>query len=318
MNKLNICILGGTGFIGRSLSLRLVEAGHRVNIITRQRERHRDLLVLPTLQLISADPHNSAVLRQEFRKQDVVINLVGILNERGRSGHGFERVHVELPRKVVDACRAANVPRLLHMSSLNADVQGGVSAAGGGTPGAASAPSHYLRTKALGEQIVHAAGEDIAVTSFRPAAVFGARDRFTNRFAHLLRVTPFIFPLACPDARLQPVYVEDVVRAFIAALSNQKTHGQAYNLCGPQVYRLREVVAYIAGVIGVRRRIIGLGGRLSRLQAVFSEFLPGKPFSLDNYRSLQRDGVCADGFPALFNVRPVALEEIAPAYLGAS
>lgn len=299
MNKLKICILGGTGFVGRSLSARLVEAGHLINIITRHRDRHRDLLVLPTLQLISGDPHNTAVLRQEFRNMDVVINLTGILNERGRSGRGFERVHAELPRKVVDACRSEGVPRLLHMSSLNASV---------------SAPSHYLRTKGLGEEIVHAA-KDLAVTSFRPSVIFGPRDGFTNRFSRLLRVIPFFFPLACPNARLQPVYVEDVVQAFIASLDNQKTHGQHYNLCGPQVYRLYEIVAYLADVLGVRRRIVQLGDSLSHLQAMLLEFVPNKPFSLDNYRSLQLDSVCTDGFPKVFNIQPARLEEIVPTYL---
>jgi NADH dehydrogenase len=299
MVRRTICILGGTGFVGRSLTARLAAADHDLRILTRRRERHRDLLVLPGVQLIEADVHDPAVLVREFRGCDAVINLVGILNERGHRGAGFERAHVALPGKVVEACRAAGVPRLLHMSALGAALDG---------------PSHYQRTKALGEALVHAAS-DLVVTSFRPSVMFGPHDNFTNRFARLLRRMPIVFPLACPNARLQPVYVEDVVSAFVVALDDSRTHGQGYELCGPQVYTLHELVAYIGELIGVRRRIWGLGDRLSWLQAATMELVPGKPFSLDNYRSLSRDNVCHAGFPTLFKVQPARLESIAPAYL---
>ncbi len=219
MARHSICILGGTGFVGRSLAARLAAAGHDLRIPTRRRERHRDLLVLPGVQLIEADVHDPAVLAREFRGCDTVVNLVGILNERGHRGAGFERAHVALPDKVIEACRATGVPRLLHMSALGAAIDG---------------PSHYQRTKARGEALVHAA-RDLAVTSFRPSVIFGPHDNFTNRFARLLRRVPVVFPLACPDARLQPVFVEDVVSAYVAALDDSRTHGQGYELCGPQV-----------------------------------------------------------------------------------
>ncbi|HLF23078.1 MAG TPA: NAD-dependent epimerase/dehydratase family protein, partial [Burkholderiales bacterium] len=191
---------------------------------------------------------------------------------------------------------------LLHMSALNA---------------ALDAPSHYLRTKAMGEDTVHrAAGADFHVTSFRPSVIFGPRDSFINRFADLLKLAPFVFPLACPEARFQPVYVEDVVRTFVAALDNHKTFGSRYALCGPKVYRLREIVEYIARLLGLRTRIVGLNDALSLLQAAMLELFPGKPFSLDNYRSLQVDSVCRDGFPTVFGITPTALESVAPSYLG--
>jgi NADH dehydrogenase len=300
--KLKICLLGGTGFVGRSLARRLVELGHEVCVITRRRERKkRVLLVLPTLRMVEGDVHNPALLRQQFEGMDAVVNVIGILNERGRKGKGFERVHVELPRKVVNACREVGVRRLLHMSALHA---------------AADAPSYYLRTKARGEEVVHSVeNTGFHVTSFRPSVIFGPQDSFINRFAQLLRLSPVFFPLACPRSRFQPVYVEDVVSAFVQSLGNHHTFGQRYDLCGPKVYSLQELVSYVAAQIGVRRKIIGLNDRLSRLQAACFELVPGKPFSLDNYRSLQVDSVCDKGFPEIFGIEPSALESIVPTYL---
>src|SRR3990170_4299905 len=296
-----LCLLGGTGFVGRQLSARLSEAGHDIDILTRHRERQRELLVLPTVRLVEGDVHAAGFLRRQFEGKDTVINLVGILNEKGRSGKGFTRAHAELPEKIVQACRETGVPRLLHMSALHA---------------ARMAPSHYLRTKALGEEAVHRAeNPDFHVTSFRPSVIFGPGDGFLNRFAGLLRLTPGVFPLACPQARFQPVYVEDVVRAFVESLDNHKTFGQRYDLCGPKVYTLREIVEYVARLVGKRVYIVGLNDALSYLQAATLEFVPGKPFSLDNYRSLKVDSVCEQGFPAVFGIAPASFEEIAPGYL---
>jgi uncharacterized protein YbjT (DUF2867 family) len=301
MNRTRIVVLGGTGFIGRSLCERLVSAGHEVRILTRHRERHRNLLVLPTAQVIEADVHDPVVLRREFQGQHVVVNLVGILNESGWDGKGFERAHVELAAKVVQACRQNGVTRLLHMSALHASPDG---------------PSHYLRSKGRGEQIVHAAESNtLHVTSFRPSVIFGPRDSFTNRFAKLLQQVPIVFPLACPDARLQPVYVEDVVRAFEFALDRQATFGQRYNLCGPQVYSLREIVTWLARQLGLKRQILPLNNALSILQAAVLQFAPGRPFTLDNYRSLQVASVCEANFPAIFGISPSRFEDVLPNFI---
>ncbi len=296
-----ICLLGGTGFVGRRLSARLSEAGHDVLILTRHRERHRDLLVLPTATMVEGDVHDPAFLRGQFEGRDCVVNLVGILNEQGRDGRGFARVHAELPEKIAQACGPAGVTRLLHMSALHAS---------------AAAPSHYLRTKAQGEDAVHrAASADFHVTSFRPSVIFGPGDGFLNRFAALLRLAPGVFPLACPDSRFQPVYVEDVVGAFAQSLDSHKTFGGRYDLCGPKTYTLREIVAYVAKLLDKPVCLIGLNDALSYLQAAALEFVPGKPFSLDNYRSLKIDSVCDQDFPEVFGITPVSLEEIAPDYL---
>jgi len=287
-------MLGGTGFVGRHLVSRLAEQRLPIKVLTRRRERHRALLVLPTVKLIEADVHDPAQLHQHFQGCDTIINLVGILNEKGHDGAGFTHVHLELARKVVSACRTGRVRRLLHMSAL----------------GANAGPSHYLRTKGAAENYVHAnAGKGIRVTSFRPSVIFGPDDSFINRFATLLKLSP-VMPLACPNARFAPVYVGDVVEAFARSLRDESTYGKRLDLCGPREYTLKEIVEYTAKVMGVKRLVIGLPDSLSRLLAMVLEHVPGKPFSLDNYRSLSRDSVCK-GDPC-----PTGLESVVPLYLG--
>ncbi len=296
MGKQEICVLGGTGFVGRHLVNRLAEQGLQVKVLTRRRERHRALLVLPTVKLIEADVHNSAQLQHHFQGCDAVINLVGILNEEGHDGSGFKRVHVELAHKIIKACQDQRVQRLLHMSALSAHA----------TQGA----SFYLRTKGEAEDYMHAnAGESLNVTSFRPSVIFGPDDRFINRFAGLLKLAP-ILPMACPNARFAPVYVGDVADAFAAALNDPSTYGRRYDLCGPREYTLKALVQYTAKLMGVKRLVIGLPDRLSRLQASILEYVPGKPLSLDNYRSLTQDSVCRDGERC-----PTTLESIVTEYL---
>src|SRR5690606_1071943 len=192
--------------------------------------------------------------------------------------------------------------RLLHMSALGA---------------APDAPSEYLRTKAAGEEAAHAGAPDVRVTSFRPSTIFGPRDRFINRFAGLLKLAPGVFPLACADTRFQPVYVEDVARAFVASLEAYRTYGARYDLCGPKVYRLRDIVAYVAALEQRRTRVLALGERLSRLQAAVLEYAPGKPFSRDNYLSLTVDSVCrgTNALAEVFGIAPTPLERIVPGYI---
>ncbi len=298
MNMQGVCILGGTGFVGRHLIYRLAERGYRVRVLTRRRECHRDLLVLPSLELIEADIHDPQVLAQHFAGCEAVINLVGILNEKGHNGHGFYRVHVELTHKIADACHKQNIKRLLHMSALNADARQGL--------------SFYLRSKGQGEDFLHNA-QNLHVTSFRPSVIFGPEDSFFNRFAKLLKIAPWLFPLACPNARFAPVYVDDVAQAFAHALQDRHSFGRRYDLCGPHTYTLKQLVEYTASVIGVRRRVIGLSDFLSRWQARIFEYLPGKPFSWDNYQSLKIDSVCGGDLP--FGIQPTPLEAVVPGHL---
>ena len=201
MRKSKICILGGTGFVGQQLAARFVSLGYQVLIPTRRPERHREVLVLPDIQVKRADIHNQGELNSLFSGVDTVVNLVGILNEKGSKGLGFHRAHVELTHKVIAACKQVGVPRLLHMSALNADPNG---------------PSHYLRSKGKAEsEVLGAECGQLHVTSFRPSVIFGTGDSFFNRFASLLRMTPLAFPLACAESQFSPVYVGDVVDAFV-------------------------------------------------------------------------------------------------------
>ena len=294
MNVENVCVLGGSGFIGRHLCEVLAARGYRLRVPTRRRERAKYLTVLPTVEVIEADVHDPATLAWCLRGQDAVVNLVGVLH--GESGtRGFDEAHAALARKVVDACHAQGVQRLLHMSALNADARG---------------PSEYLRSKGEAEVTVRDSG--LAYTIFRPSVVFGPGDRFLNVFACLQSSLP-VMALACPDARFQPVYVEDVAAAFATALEDPEAVRAAYDLCGPKVYTLRELVRYAGEVSGHRRPVIGLGAGLSRLQAAVLEHLPGKLMSRDNVRSMSVDSVCTSAFP--FGIRPTVLESVARNWL---
>lgn len=298
MEVRKICILGGSGFVGSHLVNRLYKEGHRICLLTRHPSRCKHLFVLPDLDIRKADIHDPAELIRQFTGTDVVINLVGILHER--KGGDFGRNHVELPRKVVAACRAAGVKRLLHMSALGASPEG---------------LSGYQKSKGRGEALVREAqDENLQITLFRPSIIYGQGDRFLNLFAELLGWMP-VFPLGSPEARIQPIFVGDVVRAFAASLGNPATFGKTYDLCGPQVYTLLQLVELVATTRGYRRMIVPLGELFSYLQAWLFEFAPVKMLTRDNYRTLKTDAVCNCPFPAEFGFQPVPLEIQAPGCL---
>jgi NADH dehydrogenase len=294
MDIRNICVIGGSGFIGRHIVHRLSAANCSVVVPTRRRERAKALLVLPAVDVVEADVQDAGALERMTRGADAVINLVGVLHD-GRGNAGFEEAHVALSRKVIAACGRSGVKRLLHMSALGAG---------------RSAPSRYLRTKAEAEDQVRASR--LEWTIFRPSVVFGREDRFLNMFAGLLDRLPVV-PLACPDARFQPVFVEDVAQAFVLALTDSGSVGLSYDLCGPHVYSLRELVNLVGEITGRRRRVVGLNAALSRLQSAVLEILPGRMMTRDNVRSMQVASVSDAAFP--FGVRPASLESVAPEYL---
>jgi uncharacterized protein YbjT (DUF2867 family) len=295
-----VCIIGGAGFVGRSIADQACAGGRRVRVVTRSRWRARHLTVLPTLEVVVADVNDERGLARAVEGMDAVVNLTGILNQGRRET--FKAVHVELPRRIGHAASKAGVRRFLHMSALGA---------------AADAPSDYLRSKAEGESAVRQGPSECAWTIFRPSVIFGEHDRFTNLFASLARVAPVI-PLAAAQARFKPVWVEDVARSFVASLGDPRTFAQSYDLCGPRVYTLEELVRLVAAAIGRRPRIVALPAALAQLQAFTFEHLPGKIMTRDNLRSMTVDSVCSGPFPAVFAFAPSALEAIAPEYLGGS
>lgn len=302
MNLKKILLLGGTGFVGTVIANRLAERGVEITVPSRRRERGKGIILLPSVTLVEADVHDEATLVELMRGHDAVINLVGILHSRDVKfpySQDFAHVHVDLPKKIVAACQAAGVRRLLHMSALKAD------------PGA---PSEYLASKAEGERIVLAAQGPLDVTVFRPSVIFGAGDSFLSMFAKLLGFAP-VLPLGHGRARFQPVWVGDVADAFIAAIGNTATFGQAYDLCGPRVYTLRELVEYTAEQTGRRARIIPLNDTLAYVQAGILWLAPKPLLSPDNLRSMQVDSVCDAGCRVFPGWQPRALEAVAPSYI---
>jgi len=294
----SVCVFGGAGFVGRHLVAQLAAAGWNVKVPTRRRERQKSRLVCPTVDMIECDVYDPASLDRHLAGMGAVIFLPGILNESG--GATFHRVHVELVRTVSESCIRMGVGRFLHMSALNADAAGGA--------------SEYLRTKGEGEDIAHLAGDSMAVTSFRPSVIFGPDDSFFNRFADLLKLSPIV-PLACPLARFKPVYVGDVADAFVTTLDMDETAGARLELCGPDEFSLEEIVRATASMMGIRRRIIPLGDRASRLMANVLRFAPGKPMTPDNYRSLQVPSVCRENGFAPFGIQPKSVASIMPLHL---
>jgi NADH dehydrogenase len=298
----NICVLGGSGFVGTELVTRLVYAGHWVRVPTRSLDHADRLRVLDTCELRVANIHEPRVLSQLFADCEVVINLVGILNPRGSAS--FENVHVNLVAKVMAAARTAGVRRVLHMSALGA---------------AENAPSRYLRSRAQGEALARAVPHPElphpAVTIFRPSVIFGPDDSLTNRFARLLRASYGFMPLARSRALFAPISVVDVAEAYMRALSSHQSAGRTYELCGPDNLTLEETVRLTARIAQLPCHILRLPDALGRLQGVVLGLLPGKPFTLDNFRSLTRDSVCqSDGCREL-GIRPLSMLAEVPLYL---
>jgi NADH dehydrogenase len=295
-----VCVLGGTGFVGQHLVNRLADDGYKVRVITRHRERNRALLVRPEVELIEGNIHAVEALREYFTGCEAVINLAAILNERRRGD--FQKVHVVLPGKIIQACRDCGVKRLLHMSALNADAR--------------TDTSRYLHSKGQGENLLQVASQDLDITIFRPSVIFGPGDHFFNRFATLLSLSPLPFPVISASARFAPVFVGDVVEAFLVALRKPETIGQVYELCGPKVYSMQELVAFTAVTTGQSRILVSCGPFMSGLLGRIFSLLPGKILTYDNVVSMRLPNVCTSAFPAIFALQPSSINCIVPMYLG--
>ncbi|MFA9461433.1 complex I NDUFA9 subunit family protein [Thiohalorhabdus sp. Cl-TMA] len=323
-----VCVLGGSGFVGRHVVHRLHKHGYKARVVTRDIARNRDMRVMPGVEVVEGNPLRRADLDRHLEGADAVINLVGTLTEKrpGRQDYPLERrgdfhaVHVELPRLVVKAAKQAGIRRVLHMSANGADPL---------------APSQYQRSKGLGAQILREAsevgedggeawlngpkmtrGEGLDVTIFEPSIIFGEGDGFFTRFAKLVRRIPVVFPLPRGETRFAPVWVEDVAEVFAKALGDPRTYGQTYALCGPHEYTFADLVRFIARLEGVQRQVWPVPEWLSWVQAAFLERVPGKPLTRDQLLSLSEDNTCSEPFPEIFGVEPRTLEAVVPTYIG--
>lgn len=300
-----VLVLGGTGFVGRSFCerwLRRAGGTGRVRVPTRRLAHARALQPLPTAEIVQADVHDPASLQRLMAGCDAVVNLVAILHGRPAD---FERTHVELPRRIAEACRAAGIARLVHVSALGVP---------DGDP--ATAPSNYLRSKARGEAVLRESG--LAATILRPSVIFGADDRFLNLFAQLQALAPFV-PLAGAQARFQPVWVEDVAAAIVAALERPETAGRTYECVGPREYTLAELVRLAGRWAGHERAVLALPEAAGRMQAALMGLAPGEPLmTRDNLDSMKVPNVASGRHDALeaLGIVPAALEAVAPGYLG--
>ncbi|MDX1915817.1 MAG: complex I NDUFA9 subunit family protein [Methylophilus sp.] len=292
-----ITVLGGSGFVGTSLVTRLDAVGYQVTVLTRKRELAKHLILLPKVHVIECDLSQQQKLKGLLAGSDIVINLVGILHESGNAT--FEKMHHQLPRRLAQLCEELNIPRLIHMSALQASK---------------TAPSKYLRSKAMGEEAVFEYSKKLNITIFRPSIIFGRSDNFFNLFAKLIKVLPVLF-LAKPNAKFQPIWVENVVSCIVNALESSATFGKVYELGGPQVYTLQELVTKVMTVLNKQRPIIGLNDKLSYLQGWLMEFSPIPLMSRDNIRSMQVDNVTGQNNAHALGVSLMPLEAIVPEYL---
>jgi len=297
MQLKEVCVLGGSGFVGSAIVAKLDSAGYVVKVLTRRRESAKHLFLLPNVQVVECNVLDYQALNAELRGSDAVINLIGVLHQSRKLS--FNTMHHQLPAQIARICTDLGIKRLVHMSSLGAD---------------ARAPSQYLISKALGERAIQGFSEQLNTTIFKPSIIFGRGDSFINLFATLIKSLPAVL-LAKPNAKFQPIWVEDVASCFVSCLENIDTYGKTYALAGPKVYTFKALLKTIMQTINITRPIIGLNDTLSYAQAFMMELLPVKLMSRDNVKSMEIDSVSNAPFPAIFGITPTALEAVIPEYL---
>jgi uncharacterized protein YbjT (DUF2867 family) len=300
-----ICILGGTGFVGRSLVNQLAQRNIAARVLTRNRQSAHHLFTIPDIDIFAPRSYSRDDLAAAMRGCDAVVNLVGVLHDRP-SGE-FERAHVTLATTVFEAAKLAGVKRVVHMSALGA--------------AANPAPSNYLRSRHRGEAAAQAAmSTGLDVTVLRPSIIFGRYNPLLSLFTGMLKAAP-VLPLAGADVPFQPIWVEDVARAFVECLvgvNAKQTIGQSYDLGGPQVLTLREVMRTFADAVGAKPLIIGLPAPIAALQATVFGLWPGrKPLmTRDNLASMKAKNTLDHGWPSVFGFQPSAMAPVVMQYLG--
>jgi len=293
----HISIIGGSGFVGRAIVQQVVAAGHQVTVACRHPERARDLLV-DGAALVKTDVVDGTGIEDAVRGADTVIYLVGLLFEKGRQN--FAAAHVDGVARVVAACKEAGVKQYLHMSALGA---GKVE------------ESVYARTKGEAEALVAESG--LNWTIFRPSVIYGEGDNFFNQFKAMSAMLP-VLPVISGATRFQPVWVEDVARAFVSSIANKKVSGKSYELGGPKSYSFRALLELLMDALDRDRLLIDVPPFAARLMALFTGILPTPPITLDQLKLLAHDNVIdGEAFPAIFG-EPAAVELVLPTYISAS
>jgi len=271
----DILLIGGNGFVGRVLAAQLQVAGYSVLIPSSHPAAGRELRMLPKIHIEDADIHEFDELQSlctRIKPNGAVINLVGVLHDKPAQPYGkvFKAAHVDLPKNIITAMQLQGLKRYLHMSAHGADSNG---------------PSMYQRSKGDGETAVKASNVDWTI--FRPSVIFGAQDQFINLFAKLAKLFP-VMPLANHQAKFQPVSVDDVAIAFVKSLAMPQTIHQSYDLVGPTVYTMKEIVEFAARKAKTSCAIIPVPAIVGYLQALAFEFLPVPTLmSRDNIASMQ-------------------------------
>ncbi|GGG33115.1 3-beta-hydroxy-Delta(5)-steroid dehydrogenase [Caldovatus sediminis] len=294
-------VFGGAGFIGRYVVQRLAQRDYVVRVGTRDPAGARFLSTqgrVGQIVPLAADIRDEAAVARAVAEAELVVNLVGILFER-RAGD-FARLHVEAAGRVARLAAAAGVARLVHISALGADPRSG---------------SLYARTKGEGEAAVRAAFP--GATLLRPSLVFGPEDALFNRFGAMAQWLP-VMPVIRGGTRFQPVYVGDVADAVAAAAEREDAVGRTYELGGPRVMTMRELLRFVLETTRRRRPLVEVPDWLARLQAWFGEWLPNPPLTRDQLLLLGKDNVVAEGAPGLRELgiaEPKAVEAVVPGYL---
>ena len=226
---MKICVFGGTGFIGSYLAAMLAQEGHEIVVPTRNREQcKQDLIVLPRLDLVQCDVLSAKSIDRVIEGCDVIVNLLGILNESGT--RTFEAIHIEFNRKLAEALSRQGIKQVIYVSAINAS---------------SGAPSKYLRSKGKAEAILKEMPGKARRTIIQPSVVFGRGDSFTSLFCRLVDLFPFLM-IPCPDAKFQPIWVEDLSRLICLSVGNRDFFDKTFHAGGPEVMDLRSIVKTIA------------------------------------------------------------------------
>jgi len=294
-------IFGGSGFVGRYVVQKFAEKGDQIRVAVRNPIAAKFLQPLGEVgQITPVQVSIGSIesISQVIKGSDVVINLVGILYEKGPQN--FEAIHVEGARNIAEVCSKLGVPTLLHMSALGANKD---------------SHSRYASTKARGEEMVLKFFPQ--ATLFRPSVIFGKEDSFLNRFAQMALLSPFLPLIGGGKTRFQPVYVGDVAEAFLKAASLKEGRGKTYELGGPSIYTFKELMIYLLQTIHRKRILLPLPFNLAKAIGTVAQFLPTPPITPDQVELLKTDNVVSPHALKAedLGVHPKALEAIAPLYL---